>query len=259
MKLSAYLDLNMAKVVGDGFSTLCTVHTDGSLSGHEFLPSGLESDETFAPFAFVPLAKWATGKKISVALNRGGEILVFANQQLCFARRRGTWLPFCHEAAVAQLSLANAFPPKLRKAAYLSALDISFARVGGGIGLVKKGNDVVGNGKPVQERDKLSALKSDKIRALKSLIGKRKYQDLGRPLRKEIGGIDGAVVLKHTGEIITAGAVLAVSISSDEGARRTASKTLGASGIGIKISSDGKVEAYSGAPTPDQKPMFEIG
>lgn len=45
----------MAKVVGDGFSSLCTVHTDGSLSGHEFLPGGLESDETFAPFAFVPI------------------------------------------------------------------------------------------------------------------------------------------------------------------------------------------------------------
>jgi hypothetical protein len=259
MKMSAYLELNMAKVVGDGFSTLCTVHTDGSLGGHEYLPSVLESDETFAPFAFIPFAKWATEKKIAVALNRGGEILVFANQQLCFARRRGTWLPFCHEAAVSQLSISNAFSQELRKAAYLSALDISFSRVGGGIGLVRLGKDVVGEGKPVQERDRLSALRSPKIRALKSLIGERKYQELGRPLRKEIGGIDGAVVLKHTGEIITAGAVLAVKISNDEGARRTASKTLAASGIGIKISSDGKIEAYSGDPTPEQKPLFEIG
>ncbi len=216
ISLADYLDLNMAKVVGDGFSTLCTLNANGSLSGHKYLSSAIGTAETFAPFAFVPLAEWAEGKNIAVALNRGGEILVFAHQQLCFARRRGTWLPFCHEAAVGQLSLKNAFPPELRKAAYLSSLDISFARVGGGIGLVKSGKKVTGPGLPVQERDRLSALGSDKIRALSALIRNRKYQELERPLRKEIGGIDGAVVVRHTGKIITAGAVLAVSIPQRE-------------------------------------------
>jgi hypothetical protein len=254
-----YLALNMAKVIGDGFSSLCIVNASGRLEGHDCLPSADEKDNTFAPFAFIPLAKWATGRNIGVALNRGGEILVFSGGELTFARRRGNWLPFCHKAAVAQLSLNNRFLPEVRLASYLTSLDISFARLGGGIGLVKKGETIIGGNLPVQPRDALSGDVSPKIKSFNVILKGRKFQDIGRPLRKEIGGVDGAVVLDHTGSILTAGAVLAVSISSDEGARRTAARTLGRHGIGIKISSDGKIEAYSGQTTAQQEALFEVG
>jgi hypothetical protein len=196
-----------------------------------------------------------------VALNRGGEILVFSQGEISFARRRGSWLHFSHETVVRQMATNGplCYASKLRRAAYLSALDISFARVGGGIGLVRRGETVVGQGLPVQARDQLCRRETDKTKALEALIGNQKYQNLSRPFRQEIGGIDGAVVVQHDGTIITAGAVLAISISSDEGARKTAAKTLGKYGLGIKISSDGKIEAYTGEPAPEQPALFEIG
>jgi hypothetical protein len=257
--LPEYLELNMAKVVGDGYSSLCIINRSGNLHAHEYLASASENDETFAPFAFIPLAKWSAGRRIGVALNRGGEILVFSGGELSFARRRGTWMPFCHKAAVSQLSIKNRFCAKVRKAAYITSLDISFARLGGGIGLVRKGEKIIGEKLPVQERDSLAGNQSKKVRSFNAILKGRKFQELGRPLRKEIGGVDGAIVLDHTGRILTAGAVLAVSISSDEGARRTAARTLGKFGVGIKISSDGKIEAYSGEPKADQEALFEVG
>ncbi len=256
-----YFGLNLAKVVGDGCSTLVTLSNQGHPLGHHYLGQPQPNDQTFSPFAFIPMARWATGNKLALALNRGGEILAFSDGHLSFARRRGGWVHFSHEAAVSQMATngPRGYGADLRLAAYLSALDISFARVGGGIGLVRRNETIVGEGLPVQARDRLSLRETDKTKALHALIGPSRYHELPRPLRQEIGGIDGAVVVQHDGTIITAGAVLAVSISSDEGARKTAAKTLGKYGLGIKISSDGKIEAYTGEPTPDQKPLFEIG
>lgn len=256
-----YLRLQPAKVVGDGCSTLVVLGTDGRVLRHEYLGPPGQSTKVFAPFAFAPMAAWATENRVAIALNRGGEILVFAQGRIIFARRRGQWIHFSHQSAVSQMATngPRGFAADLRLAAYLSALDISFSRAGGGIGLVRRGESVVGTGLPVQARDELSGRRTEKTKALRTLLGASRYQDLPRPFRQELGAIDGAVVIQHDGAIITAGAVLAVSVSSDEGARKTAAKTLGKYGLGMKISSDGKIEAYTGEPLPDQKPLFEIG
>jgi hypothetical protein len=257
LSLKDYSGLKLAQVVGDGCTTLIRLSREGRLVDHIHLASVDEMNPCRAPFPFIPMATWAAGSRIAVALNRNGEILVFSNGALSFARRRGQWLHFSHQATINQMAVGGptGFYGDLREAAYLSALDISFSRLGGVIGIIRRGEVVVGTDLPVREQDILQTATDGKCLALRHLVHGRRYQDLGRPLRQEVGGVDGAVVVKYNGELLAAGAVLAVKVTGDEGARTTAAKTIGRYGIGIKISSDGRIDAFSG----NGSSLFSIG
>jgi hypothetical protein len=128
-------------------------------------------------------------------------------------------------------------------AVYQTCLDVSFAKTGGGIALIKRLElERLKQSKIVGDNDFVGA-NTVKGQFLKTIIGKPFY-DLDRHLRQEIVAMDGATILDYQGNVIAAGAIVKVDAGSDGGGRLAAAKTLGKYGQAIKISSDGEIRGF---------------
>ncbi len=252
------------KVVSNGFDTMMQCGLDGKVIGHVTF-SSIDSQKLLAPVRYGALANWSADGRPVVCLNRNGEVLIFIDKELRFAKRRGLWRHFAHETNIKQMALGSTKPFELtiRKAVYLTALDVAFSRSGGCIGLVKNGkqalmrSDKESDKGVVTVRDNLqnsSDIKSSTIRAL--LGDSRDFTSVDRRLRQELIALDGATVLHHNGQIQAVGSILRVPGGSTGGGRTAAAKCLSSFGMGIKISNDGYVEIY--APG-DPKPRIAFG
>ena len=227
-------------VMTNGFDTIIVAGSDGELSGMLQLSTGLLSSQ--APYRMSELACWASGGKIAAVLNQRGEILLFQRQSLRFARRDGSWHHYVHGTNIARMS--PPVQPALRRAIYESCLDVSFARSGGGIGVVDHAHraEVAAI---VSADDLLAKQATYKARLLSRFIDGRKFQELDRRTRTELLSLDGAMVLAHTGAILAAGSIIEVPAGSVGGGGRTAAaRRLSKLGLGVKISQDGTITAY---------------
>lgn len=232
---------DFSAVLTNGHDTILSVNHGGHVLGHESLafPDPVPS---FAPYRVAPLASWAQNGRMAVALNRTGEILVLQDQKLLFARRSGFWHFLTPEAVVTQLGRPD--DPAVRTAVLETALDVSFARSGGCIGIVISAHQNQWKQIVVSADDHLSPATSIKANVLSRAIAGRKFQDLDRRLRQELVSIDGATVINHHGEILAVGAILTIPGGSSGGGRLAAAKALSKYGLGIKISQDGGIRCY---------------
>ncbi len=231
---------DFAAVISNGFDTLLVVTPDAQISGSGQLASN-NLGLSYVPYRLNAIADWATGNKIAFVLNRLGEQLIFRNKKIVFAKRRGEWQFYAHEMYLRQMQ-----PPEnreLREAIYQSCLDISFARSGGCIIVVRSGSlDEVG--KIASETDLLSSQNpSIKAKTIGAMVNE-KFQKLDRRLRQELLALDGSMVLDHLGNIAAAGAIISVPAGSDGGGRTAAAKEGSKLGLGIKISEDGAISVY---------------
>jgi hypothetical protein len=215
----------------------------------------------FFPLRYRPLALRTAGNAVGMALNRNGEILVFAGQNLRFAMRRGRWVNFAHGSIVKQMSPGGAGSAKLRRAIYASALDVSFARTGGCIGLLRT-RDLTKFRKDsiVSPDDRIGTVQALKPMATTTLVSGRSFDNLPRTVRKELLGLDGALVLGPDGSVFAAGAILKLGKINlgNQGGRSAAAKTLSKYGLGIKISEDGMISGYK-KKIGDADAIFNVG
>ncbi|BCS95721.1 hypothetical protein DSLASN_13530 [Desulfoluna limicola] len=232
---------DFSAVLTNGFDTLMVVTPEGKIYRSGQL-DGNESPQ-YAPYRMRNIANWTTRTKIAVVLNQLGEQLVFRDKKLLFAKRRGVWMYYPHEQTLAQMQ-----PPEsraLRTALYQSCLDVSYARSGGCIGVVKSGNrravlEWIG------DDDRLDAKSvSVKSKVIGAMV-KTRFQSLDRRLRQELLGLDGAMILSHQGDVLAVGAIISVPPGSGGGGRRAAAMRLSELGLGIKISEDGEIVGYKG-------------
>jgi hypothetical protein len=245
--LSQLIDQDYAKVLSNGLDTLLVLSPSGHVVENLALDEKANRDKrvsepSFTPSRYLRLAEWAEKRRVAFALNRHGEILVFAKQRLQFAFRRGTWFHFSHSAMIARMG-GSKQQRHLMRAVYASCLDISFARTGGCI--------AIGSG---QNRDRaadylngddlLSHPKKDKSTLLGHLIG-QPFQKIPRPIREDMAALDGAIVLDRAGLVIAAGAIVRVPGGSEGGGRRAAAKALSRLGLAVKISTDGGITAFT--------------
>lgn len=238
--LTQIFDHDFSAVVSNGFDTLLVVTPDGEISGSGQLTAnqlGLD----YAPYRLNAIADWSDDSRIALVLNRLGEQLVFRNKRLIFAKRRGEWQFYAHELYLRQMQ-----PPQnrlLREAIYQSCLDISFARSGGCIIVIRSGS--LGEvGEIVSDPDLISGENpSIKSKTIRAMVNDR-FQSLDRRLRQELLALDGAMVLDHLGNIIAAGAIVSVPAGSEGGGRTAAAKKGSSLGLGIKISEDGGISVY---------------
>lgn len=238
--LAEIFDQDFSAVISNGFDTLLVVTPDCEISGSGQLTAnqlGLD----YVPYRLNAIADWADGGRIALVLNRLGEQLIFRNKRLIFAKRRGEWQYYAHELYLRQMQ-----PPQnrvLREAIYQSCLDISFARSGGCIIVIRSGS-LDDLREIVSESDLLSgenpSIKSNTIRAMVN----GRFQNLDRRLRQELLALDGAMVLDHLGNIVAAGAIISLPAGSEGGGRTAAAKKGSALGLGIKISEDGGISVY---------------
>lgn len=233
-------DQPFGPVMTNGFDTLLVVGTDSEVAAVQQVST--TSVSRTAPYRLREIACWASGERVSVALNQHGEILVFRDQSLRFARRNGSWQHYVHETNIKRM-----WPPgnrSLREAIYESCLDASFARTGACIGAIHQAHiDEVAA--LLSPDDLLSAHATYKTRFIARVVGGASFQSLDRRARAELLALDGAMLLDRNGRILAAGAILNVpSGSADGGGRTAAARRLSTVGVGVKVSQDGTITGF---------------
>jgi hypothetical protein len=215
----------------------------------------------FFPERYRPIVLRTGGNAVGITLNRNGEILVFGNQTLRFAMRRGGWVNFAHNSIVKQMSPGGGGSVTLRRAVHASCLDVSFARTGGCIGLLRTRDlPQFRSDEIVPESSRIDATDNAKAQAAAILVAGRRFDLIPRNVRKELLGLDGALVLYPNGAVYAAGAILNLGDVhlGTEGGRSAAAKTLSNYGLGIKISEDGMISGYK-KEIGDQVAAFKVG
>ena len=254
LSLSEFSELELSAVMSNGFDTLLSFNFKGNFLGLENLETG-ESLPSYCPMRQAFMAKWTSDKhtRLGLSLNRLGEILVFRQEQMIFARRSGRWHFLTHAPVIAQMNVPRDLI--LRKAIYETSIDASFARTGACIGVVSQQNQYQWPKIVVQPSDHLSIGESDKAKVLNAIIRGKKFQNLDRRTRQELAAIDGALVISHQGHIHAVGAILKIAGGSSGGGRLAAAKALGALGLGVKVSQDGGITGFRGKVS---KPVFRV-
>ncbi len=232
---------SFSAVLSNGFDTLLTCDSSGRVLKHETLappPVALN----FSPYRLGSVAGWAKAGRIALVLNRTGEILVFQDEELRFARRGGLWHFLTHAPVITQMGGPD--NKELRTAVYATCLDASFARTGACLGIVTSNHSNEWPKLAVSTGDHLGGALSTKAKVLTTIIGTTKFQDLDRRLRQELVAIDGATLIDSAGRVLAVGAILKIPGGSTGGGRLAAAKALGKLGVGIKVSQDGGISGF---------------
>jgi len=293
LHISRMLKRDFSALISDGTNTCMELSRDGFLTGYIAMSKN-DNQGLLAPYSFLKIANLCTGAKIGVCLLDEGDILIFKDKTLLFAKRNGKWVSFSHEEIIGKLSDRSDEVEEVRKAIYLSALDLSFSKDGGCIVHVNNGDkfnvlkhinatDVLFKDcydyiqqesinqsffKVVDEWDTsippfeefINEEKCIKTANLIKIINGRKFQDLDRKLRLELLGIDGATIIDYDGNILAVGAIIKIEAGSLGGGRLAAAKTLSNYGISIKVSADGSIEGFRMDRNKLRvKPIFIIG
>ena len=109
-------------VLANGLETFLTANAEGWIIGHEPLSHTPLTPGILAPLRFCHLAKWSSQARVGIGLTRNGEILVFSDGALVFAKRRGAWQYFTHGEVLRRMTLGNQFTSELCRAVYETCL-----------------------------------------------------------------------------------------------------------------------------------------
>jgi hypothetical protein len=293
LHVSKLFEKDFTALLSDGRNSFIEVSADGFFVDHIYYSRAIDYS-LYAPYENLELANLSSGSKIGICLNNEGEVLIFKNKSLVFAKKSGVWICYSHDEIVGKLAEHAGEYEDVRKAIYLSALDTSFNRCGGCIVhinsndsknvlkhidiadvLIKDSYDYLQQEKINQSffvkldenmsdipqfEEFLYEERSAKSAALIKLIRGRKFQELDRKFRQEIIAIDGATIIGYDGTIIAAGAIIKIEAGSTGGGRLAAAKTLSNYGISIKISNDGSMQGFKIDKNKLRaRPIFVIG
>lgn len=238
---------DFSRVISNGFDSMYRCGSDGRVSNLVYLPhpSGVE----FAPHRLGSIADWCHNNRVAIVLNRSGEVLLFKDAKLQFAKRRGAWRYYAHDSVVKRLRVGNA---SLRRAVYESCLDVSFARTGGCVAVL---TETVSSklARVLAGRDLIQRNELTRTKLLARAINNRAFQNLDRRFRQELLSMDGATVLTRRGKVLTAGAIVKVPSGSTGGGRKAAALQLSRLGLAIKISADGPITGFR-----KRRPIFSL-
>jgi hypothetical protein len=261
LHLQEIINQDFSKVLSNGMDTVMVLSPSGHMIEHLALAdavgsTGHKAEQWAAPRRYLPLAGWAIGGRVALALNRHGEILVFKSSRLQFAYRRGKWSHFAHSAIIARM-MKSSRDQQLIRAVYATCLDISFSRTGGCIAIAKQNRQR--KALEYLNKDDLLELASTSKSALLDHLTRHTFDKIPRQIREEIAAMDGAIILNHKGSITAAGAIVRVGGGSDGGGRRAAAKALSRLGLAIKVSADGGITAFSDRGTKQHPEIaFEL-
>lgn len=272
------LKKDFSALLTDGINTCIELSANGYMLNYLTIPQ-TKNDALQAPYDFLKMANLCTGAKVGIALIDNGDLLIFKDRALVFARRNNKWLCYSHDEIINKISeKIGEDGLEIRRAVYLTALDISFTKKGGCLVHINK--DETDNVlKHIDEKDilieKYYLAKNDqkvnlsffydaeeqkqqtksydefvkeadniKLVTLSNMIRGRKFQDLDRRMRQDLVSIDGATIIDPTGQIIACGAIIKIEAGSSGGGRLAATKTLAKYGVALKISADGFIEGF---------------
>lgn len=258
---SVVLEQDFFVLLSDGKKSYVEFNKEGYFKGCTTLER-LRNYATITPNEFDNIAKYCGNNRIGIVLTENGDILIFKNRNLMFAKRKNRWNIYSHEEVIQLLSYRSAQSVKdVRRSVYMTALDCSFNYSGGILVYLKK--DMTQNALVhISSRDILTeehfemkkqsviedaSSKKDltkimqvtnyyagtyedflarnnctKTIALRKLIAGRKFYELTRKLREDLVKLDGAMIIDYDGTIIAAGAILKIEAGSSGGGGRLA-------------------------------------
>ena len=285
-------DLKYNKIMNNDFVSL---FTDGDTSFIEFDINGnmlgyvsLKNPKkvaTISPIFYDKVARVCNEKRVGLILTKQGDILIFYDRQLFFAKRNGNWCVYCHDEIIRLLqNNVSSGAKQIRRSIYNTALDCSFSYHGACIAYLDKDKtrealmhidaaDIISedhfnikreleleeagklyniaNSKSIIEKYNMSyqdfLLKHQFIKTmmLRRVISGRKLFELDRQFIEEMASVDGAIVVDYDGTIIAVGAIIKIEAGSKGGGRLAATQTLGKYGVAIKVSQDGIMQGFT--------------
>lgn len=246
---------DMLKVLTSGIDTLIVCDKNGNIDSfiantNDFYDSKVLSKENNSVHVFHWIQKWSKDR-IAIILTIRGDILIFANNELKFVKRRSRWHLIKMSDLLHWMPETQKYDRDLKSAIAETCLDTSFRRTGACIGIITNKDDVK---YLVDDDDLISNSNKQRIHFFKKVIDDKKFQDIPRAIRQELAAIDGAIVLGKDGTIFAIGAILKISHTPNgnrtTGGRSVAAQQLACYGIGIKISADGGITAWRNTKIP---------
>lgn len=243
---------DMLKVLTSGVETLIVCDTNGKIVSYDKLPAPEQRDRPPQPagertngsiHAFRRIADWSR-EKLAVLLTQRGDILLFANGVLEFAKRRSNWHIVRVSPLLHMMNSTRGFDSRLKVAIAETCLDASFRRTGACIGII----DDEAIPYVLQNDDIIRMASKARTKFFEHIVGQQHFQDIPRELRQEMVAIDGATVLKKNGDIVAIGAILKINNTPVHnrtmGGRSVAAQQLACRGFGIKVSADGGITGW---------------
>lgn len=293
LHISKILNENFGAVVANGVDTCLKISSDGYLLNYLSVPDSKEQSIN-APYEYIDMANLCSGSRVGVTLSRTGDILIFHEKNLVFAKKTGVWSRYSHEEIIERIAdKTSEQADKTRRAIYLSALDVSFARTGGCVVHLDKDqeqavlnhvdlSDILIERFYVQKTEQImkslctdenailpevtpfeeyiSSPKCIKTANIIKMISGKKFYELGRKLRQELMSIDGATIINNDGEVLAVGAIILIEGGGFSGGRLAASKTLSKFGVSLKISADGQILGFKQDRHKNKSvPIFMLG
>lgn len=229
---------DFSRALSNGFDSMYLCGSDGKVFNLACLPEPPSVE--FSPHRLGSVAAWCERRqRVAIVLNRNGEVLIFKDKKLQFAKRRGVWRYYAHDSVVGRLGVGD---KALRRAVYESCLDVSFARTGGCVAVLSAKSSARLS-KVLADKDLITGREQTRTKLLSCAV-KKPFQRLDRRLRQQLLSMDGATVLTHTGDVLTAGSIVRVPSGSAGGGRRAAALQLSKLGLAIKISADGPITGF---------------
>ena len=272
-----------------------SLFTDGSKSFLEFDINGYmlgyvalknpKKVATISPITYDNVARICGEKRVGMVLTQKGDILIFFERQIIFAKRNGHWSVYSHDEIIRLLqNNVSTSARQIRRAIYNAALDCSFSYHGACIAYVDKDKtrdalmhidaaDIISeehfnmkrdlelaeaekiynlaNAKSIKEKydmcyqDFLSQHQFIKTMMLRRVISGRKLFELDRQFIEEMASVDGAIIVDYDGTIIAVGAIVKIEAGSKGGGRLAATQTLAKYGVAIKVSQDGIMQGFT--------------
>lgn len=250
--IDALHDDDMLKVLTSGVETLIVCDTKGKIVSYDKLPdparrasASYERERTSGSIhAFRKIASWSRNK-LAVLLTQRGDILLFADGVLKFAKRRSNWHIVRVTPLLHMMEETRGFDPSLKTAIAETCLDASFRRTGACIGIIDN-DEVIPH--VLQDDDIIDIASKTRTKFFKRIVGQQLFQNIPREVRQELVAIDGATVLKKNGDIVAIGAILKINNTPIHnrtmGGRSVAAQQLACRGFGIKVSADGGITGW---------------
>ncbi|NLC22972.1 MAG: hypothetical protein GX776_00630 [Oxalobacter sp.] len=235
-------------ILGSSNGTLLAINTSGDILGIEsiipFSESHRKVQEVYAPIDVADVASWTgTRNKMAVMLTEKGEILLFKNRKLIFAYAFSQWQYFPHTLLVDELFDKRHSQDELdvRKAAYLTSLDMAFYGRKASIGILTQLRRKTRQLDRIQH-DSGSVKRKLRDALVKNITHNKKFQNLPRKIRAELCSMSGALILDSSGEFcIDEKGRARITDDSRSGEER---------GVGIKVNGLGILEIYKNRDIP---------
>ncbi|MGN1227439.1 MAG: hypothetical protein ACI4TX_02225, partial [Christensenellales bacterium] len=132
---SKILARDFSTMLSDGMNGVMFINSKGMLINYFNLPN-ISDQNVYAPFDYIKMSKACQKGRVGIALINNGDLLIFSEGDLVFAKRRGSWSSFSHDEIIQKIS--DKTNPEVQEAVYLSALDVSFSHTGACICYLRK-------------------------------------------------------------------------------------------------------------------------